>query len=85
MLTQTKCTPYRSANWRATNDGGEGGIDDARPCASPLRGRFAVQIGCPADLSNRWLRTYTLSQKKRAEMARCFLAERVGFEPTKGY
>ncbi len=33
--------------------GGEGGIDSAHPCASPLRGRFAVQIGCPADLSNR--------------------------------
>ncbi len=32
--------------------GGEGGIDSAHPCASPLRGRFAVQIGCPADLSN---------------------------------
>ena len=43
--------------------GGEGGIDDAHPCTSPLRGRVAVQIGCPADLSNRWVRTFTLLQK----------------------
>ena len=43
--------------------GGEGGIDSAHPCASPLRGRFAVQIGCPADLSNRCVRTYTLTSK----------------------
>jgi hypothetical protein len=32
--------------------GREGGIDAAHPCAAPLRGRCAVQIGNPANLSN---------------------------------
>ncbi len=45
--------PKQNAPRRGPFDfGGEGRIDGAHPCAPPLRGRYAVQIGNPADLSN---------------------------------
>ncbi len=54
------------------------------PCALPLRGRYAHQICCPANLSNpaRLLTLISSIQEKDCHNPFLELAEREGFEPS---